>query len=188
MSRLPHTCTLQKRNRKKKFTYAAGSTGTPVVGQTVTGGTSLKTAVIDKLGSGYLVVKTISGTFTNGETITIGTGPGYTFSATLSAQADWQNQSGEYEYYWSNDQTGVTCRFYYSGGKGKGAIIHETGQLLDQPLKVGLPNSCTVEAMEYRVVNTVTGFAGTYDIITLYPLTGVSVIHHYEAVLKKVTT
>lgn len=187
MSRFPHTCTLQKRNRKKKFTYAA-ATGTPVVGQTVTGGTSLKTAVIDKLGSGYLVVKTISGTFTNGETITIGTGPGYTFSATLSAQADWQNQSGEYEYYWSNDQTGVTCRFYYSGGKGKGAIIHETGQLLDQPLKVGLPNSCTVEAMEYRVVNTVTGFAGTYDIITLYPLTGVSVIHHYEAVLKKVTT
>lgn len=187
MSRFPHTCTLQKRYRKKKFTYAT-ATGTPAVGQTITGQTSLKTAVIDKTGSGYLIVKTLSGTFTTTETITIGTGPGYTFSATLSAQADYQNQSGEYEYYWSNDQTGVTCRFYYSGGKGKGAIIHETGQLLDQPLKVGLPASCTVDAMEYRVVNTVTGFAGTYDIITLYPLTGVATIHHYEAVLKKVTT
>lgn len=187
MKGLVHTCTLQKRNRKKKFTYT-GSTGTPVVGQTITGGTSLKTAVIDKLGSGYLVVKTLSGTFTTSETITIGTGPGYTFSATLSAQTDYQNQSGEYEYYWSNDQTGVTCRFYYSGKSGKGVIIHETGQLLDQPLKVGLPNSCTVEALEYRVVNTVTGFSGTYDIITLYPLTGVATIHHYEAVLRKVTT
>jgi hypothetical protein len=183
----PHSCTLQKRNRKKKFTYTT-ATGTPVVGQTITGGTSLKTAVIDKLGSGYLVVKTLSGTFTTGETITIGTGPGYTFSATLSAQADYQNQSGEYEYWWTNDQTGVTCRFYYSGSRGKGAIIHETGQLIDQPLKCALPASCTVSAMEYRVVNTVTGFSGTYDIITLYPLTGVATIHHYEAVLKKVTT
>jgi hypothetical protein len=185
---LVHTCTLQKRARKKKFTYT-GSTGTPAVGQTITGGTSLKTAVIDKTGTGYLIVKTLSGTFTTTETITVGTAPGYTFSATLSAQEDYRNQSGEYEYYWSNDQTSVACRFYYSGAKGgKGAIIHETGQLLDQPLKCALPASCTVDSLEYRVVNTVTGFAGTYDVITLYPLTGVAVIHHYEAVLKKVTT
>ena len=185
---LVHTCTLQKRNRKKKFTYGT-PTGTPAVGQTITGQTSGKTAVIDKTGSGYLVVKTLSGTFTNGETITVGTGPGYTFSATLSAQVDYQKQSGELEYYWSNDQPNVTCRFYYSGARGgKGSIIHETGQLLDQPLKCALPSSCTVEALEYRVVNTVTGFSGTYDIITLYPLTGVATIHHYEAVLKKVTT
>jgi hypothetical protein len=189
MTGLVHTCTLQKRARKQKFTYAAGFTGTATVGQTITGGTSLKTAVIDKVGTLYLVVKTVSGTFTNGETITIGPGPGYTFSATLSAKEDYRNQSGEYEYYWSNDQTSVACRFYYSGAKGgKGAIIHETGQLLDQPLKCALPASCTVDSLEYRVVNTVTGFAGTYDILTLYPLTGVATIHHYEAVLKKVTT
>ena len=182
----PHTCTLQKRHKRQKFSYT-GSTGTPVVGQTITGGTSEETAVITKLGSGYLVVEDLSGTFTTTETITIGTSPGYTFSATLSAQEDYKGQSG-YEYYWSTDQTGVACRFYYSGSKGKGAIIHETGQLIDQPLKCALPASCTVELMEYRVVNTVTGFAGTYDIITLYPLTGVSVIHHYEAVLQKVNT
>jgi len=188
MSRFPHTCTLQKRIRKKKFSYTT-ATGTPVVGQTITGGTSLKTALIGKFGSGYLIVKTLSGMFTTGETITIGTGPGYTFSATLSAQEDYRNQSGEYEYYWSDDQSGVACRFYYSGAKGgKGEIIHETGQLLDQPLKCGLPASWTGEALEYRVVNTVTGCSGTYDIITLYPLTGVATIHHSEAVLKKVTT
>jgi len=185
---LVHTCTLQKRNRKKKFTYT-NSTGTPVVGQTITGGTSHQTAVIDKIGTGYLVVKTLSGAFTTGEIITVGTGPSYSFSATLSSQADYQNQSKEYEYYWSNDQTSVPCRFYYSGSKGgKGAIIHETGQLLDQPLKCALPSTCTVEVMEYRVVSTVSGFTGTYDIITLYPLTGVATIHHYEAVLEKVTT
>jgi len=182
-----HTCTLQKRNRKKKFTYTGG-TGTPVVGQTITGGTSLKTAVIDKVATGYLVVKTLSGTFTTTETITVGANPpGFTFSGTLSAQADYQNQSGEYEYYWTNDQTSIPCRFYYSGGGGKGVTVTESGEILDQPLKCALPNSCTVEALEYRVVNTVTGFTGTYDIATLYPLTGPATINHYEAVLRKVT-
>jgi hypothetical protein len=183
----PHSCTIQKRNRKQKFSYT-GSTGTPVAGQTVTGGTSTETAVIAKLGSGYLVVEDLSGTFTTTETITIGTGPGYTFSATLSAQADYQNQSGEYEYYWSNDQTSVTCRFYYSGSSSKGAIIHETGQLIDQPMKCALPATCTVASLEYRIYTTSTGFSGTYDIITLYPLTGVASIDHYEAVIKEVNT
>lgn len=187
---LIHACTLQKRNRKKKLTYTSGS-GTPVVGQTVTGGASGKTAVIDKVSTGYIVVKTVSGAFTIGETLTVGTNPpGFTFSGTLSAQADYQNQSGEYEYYWTNDQTSVPCRLYYSGsaysGSAKGEIIHETGQLLDQPLKCALPSTVTVSSLEYRIVNTVTGFSGTYDIQALYTLSGISGIDHYEAVCKVV--
>ena len=178
---LAHTCTLQKRNRKKKFTYTNGA-GTPTAGQTVTGGTSGATAVIDKVATGYIVVKTLVGAFTTNETITT-----TTFSGKLSAQADYLNQSGEYEYYWSNDQLLVPCRFYYSvlGGRGEG--LHETGQLIDQPLKCALPPSCTVDALEYRVVSTVIGFTGTYDLATLYPRTGMSMINHYEAVLRKVT-
>jgi len=183
MSGLIHTCTLQRRHRTQKMTYTAG-TGTAAVGQTVTGGTSHKTAIIRTLATGYIIAKTVSGTFTPGESIST-----TTWSATLGTQVDWQNQSGEYEYYWSDDQTAVLCRFYYSGTQGtKGMVIHETGQLLDQPLKCALPSSCTVDAIEYRVVNTVTGFTGTYDIATLYPLTGISAITHYEAVLRKVTT
>jgi len=178
---LKHLCTIQKRNRKQKFTIS-GITGTAVVGQTITGQTSTKTAVIDKVSAAYLVVKTLSGTFTPGEQIKVST----TFTATFGTTSDYQNQSGEYEYWYSNNQLTVPCRFYYSGSSGKGAIIHETGQLLDQPVKCAFPPSVTIATLEYRVVSTVAGFTGTYDITTLYPLNGISGIDHYEAVLKVV--
>ena len=177
---LIHTATIQKRHRMQKLTYT-GSTGTPVVAQTVTGGTSHKTAVISALGSGYLVVKTISGTFTAGEALTIG----ITFTATLGTQTDYVNQSGEYQYYWLNDQTSIACRFGYSGGKGE--IIHETGQLLDQPLKCMLPETVTIDAVDYRIVTVSSGFVGTYDISTSYPISNVTALNHYSAVLRKVT-
>jgi hypothetical protein len=182
----PHLCTLQKRYRKQKLSYTTGS-GTPVVGQTVIGGTSLETAEISRVGTGYIVVKNQTGTFTIGEIITTST-----FSGTLSAQADYQNQSGEYDYYWSDDQVLVPCLFYYPGREGKGLIIHETGQLLDQPVKVALPPSITLVgtqagwAENYRVVSTVDGFSGTWQIVSPYALTGITGIDHYEMVLKGV--
>jgi hypothetical protein len=178
---LIHTATIQKRHRMQKITYT-GSSGTPVVAQTVTGTTSHVTAVISALGTGYLVVKTLSGTFTAGEAITIG----ITFAATLGTQTDYVNQSGEYQYYWSDDQTSVACRFGYSGG-GKGEIIHETGQLLDQPLKCLLPSTTTIDLIDYRIVTLNTGFVGTYDLSTLYPISNVTALNHYTAVLRKVT-
>jgi hypothetical protein len=183
---LPHTCSIQKRYRKQKFSYT-GSTGSPSVGITVTGSTSHKTAVVSRVGSGYMVVKDLSGVFTTGEKLTAST-----FTATLSAQADWQNQSNEYEYYWSDDQTLVNCLFYYASG-GKGLTIHETGQLLDQPAKVMLPNTIVLAgaqaawAEEYRIVSTTPGFVGTWQIVTPYALTGIDEIDHYEAILKAVT-
>jgi len=176
---LIHTATIQKRHRMQKLTYT-GATGTPVVGQNVTGGTSHQTAVISALGSGSLIVKTISGTFTAGETMTHAA-----FTATLGTQTDYVNQSGEYQYYWSNDQSGIACRFGYSGGKGE--IIHETGQLLDQPLKCMLPETVTIDAVDYRIVTVSSGFVGTYDISTSYPISNVTALNHYSAVLRKVT-
>jgi hypothetical protein len=166
------------------MTYT-GSTGTPVVGQTVTGGTSLKTAVITRLFSGYLVVRTLSGTFTNGETITIGGGTP-TFSATLGTVADYKNEQGSPEYYWKDDQTSVACRFYY-GGKGGNAVLSETGTMSLKPLSVMLPSTVTIADRNYRIVTTTTGMAGTYE-LTLFPKVGAAAIHHYEAVLTKVQT
>lgn len=56
----------------------AGISGSFVVGETITGGTSLKTAIIVKneqtVTSGRLTVKTVSGQFLNGETITSASG------------------------------------------------------------------------------------------------------------------
>lgn len=176
-----HLCTIQKRNRKQKVSIS-GVTGTAIVGQTITGQTSQRTAIIEKISATYLVLKNQFGSFTPGETIHVST----TFTATIGTANDYQNQSGEYEYLWSNDQTSVPCRFYYSGSSGKGAVIHETGQLLDQPVKCALPPSVTIAALENRIVSTATGFTGTFEISTLYALNGISGIDHYEAVLKAV--
>jgi hypothetical protein len=179
-------CTLQKRSRKRKLTYT-GATGTPAVGQTVTGVSSGCTAVISRLGTGYLVVSAVTGTFTTGETIATPT-----LTATLSAQTDYENQSGEFEYYWADDQTLVPCRFGYSGSDKKGVIIHETGQLLDLPVKVALPDTITLTgnqdewATEYRISTDAPGFAGTYQILSPYVINGISGIDHYSFILKAV--
>lgn len=178
MLNLIHTCTLQKRNRKQKFTYSA-ATGTPVIGQTITGQTSLKTAVIDKVGTGYLIVKTLSGTFTPGEQIKVST----TFTATFGAATDYQNQSGEYEYYWTNDQTSVPCRLYYKT-EGDGTSLQESGQMNSQTLKAAFLSTATLALFEYRVVSAVTGFVGTFDISGLYPKSSIGSIDHFEAILK----
>ena len=175
---LPHLCTLQKRNRKQKMTYT-GATGTVSVGQTVTGATSKKTAVVDKIGTGYVAVKTVSGTFTPGEVITTST-----LSATFGTTTDYQNQSGEYEYYWTNDQTSVPCRFYVAGG-GKGDIILESGQYVDVPIKCMFAGSVTITDFEYRIVSTVPGFVGTWDITNLDAYYTTS-LHHFQSTLKAV--
>lgn len=180
------TCTIQKREKKQKLSYTGG-TGTPAVGQTVTGASSHETAVITKLGTGYLVVKDLSGSFTNGETISTST-----FSGTLSSQADFANTYGDPEYYWSDDQTLVPCRFGYSGSDKKGVFIHETGQLLNLPVKVVLPDTITLVgnqdgwATEYRISTSAPGFAGTYQILTPYVSQGISGVDHYSFILKAV--
>lgn len=159
------------------------------MGQTLTGAASNETGVITKLGTGYLVLKDLSGSFTNGEIISTST-----FSGTLSTQADYTNQYGEFEYYWSDDQASVPCRFGYSGQEKKGVFIHETGQLLDLPVKVVLPDTITLIgnqdgwATEYRISTTTPGFAGTYQILTPYVSPGISGIDHYSFILKAVNS
>lgn len=70
---------------KKEFTLTyvleVSTTVNAVIGQTITGGTSTQTAVVVGISNNYLYVNTVSGIFTNGETITH-TG----YSATLTTQ------------------------------------------------------------------------------------------------------
>jgi hypothetical protein len=183
-----HLCDIQRRYVKQKLTYSAG-TGTPVVGQTIVGATSGKTAKIDVVASGYLVVEDLSGTFTPAETIRIGTSPSYTFTATLTAQTDYRRSTGEYEFYWTSDQTSVRCRIYLSGG-GRGVVILMPGATVEVPLKVALPNTInatTLTATEYRIVTTETGWSGTYSIERLDTRGGMSVrVDHFEATVRKV--
>lgn len=182
---LTHTCNLLKRAKKQKLNYDGG-TGAFVAGRTVTGATSKATAVIDKVSgtvaSGYLVLRSVSGVFQNDENLTdTGTGA----AVANGVCSDYQNSYGEYEYYWNTDQSSVPCRFYFSG-KDKARIIHETGQLIDQPLSIVLPSTVTVSTGEYRIYSSSGAWGGTWDIQTVYPLSNRAAVDHYEAVLKKV--
>lgn len=177
---LVHTCTIQKRLKAQKMTYAAGA-GTPVVGMTITGATSHKTAVITRLFTGYLVCKDLSGTFTNGETIA----SGVSFSATLGTVTDYQNEQKEPDYYWSNDQSSVLCRFYHSG---KNFMLLQTGEVVSTPLQCFLPSTVTLNDLySYRIVTTEAGYEGTYD-LTQHPRPASRTLHHYELVLTKVVS
>lgn len=176
---LCHTCNIQVRARSQLLTYSA-PTGTPVVGQTIAGGTSLKTAVITRVLASAIVIRTLSGNFTIGETIATG----ITFTATVVSQANYTTSSGEFEYYWTTDQSSVPCRFYYTSGFTQ---ITDKNVLTQKPLQVMFAAGVTLNDTSYRIVTTATGYAGTYD-ITMFPKPDASQLHHYEGVLQKVIT
>jgi hypothetical protein len=189
---LIHSCTIQKRFQKQKLTYSA-ATGTASIGQTVTGGASLAIAVIDQLFAGYLVVKTVTGTFTAGENITIGktlTSPGpppvytTTWTATLGTQTAYKNSQGVPEYYWKDNQTGIPCRFY-SPGKSPVVLNMQTGTFVPKPLYAMFDASVTLTEVEYRIVTTSVGFVGTWNVDPVIPRSTMTGIDHYEATLKK---
>lgn len=178
---LIHTCTIQRRYPKQRLAFDGG-TGTFTAGLTVTGESSGATGVISSVGgtvgSGYLVLQTIVGAFVDDETIT-DTGVG---AATVNGAAiDYQNQSGEPGWYWSDDQTDIPCRFYYGGGRGR--YRHEVGDVVDLPPKCILPATVSIASAGYRIVTTAPGFAGTYEIGKLIPRSNSVGLDHYEVKL-----
>jgi hypothetical protein len=176
-----HTCTIQRRYSKQKFPYT-GSTGSPTVGATLTGATTHKTAVVDQLFTGYLVVRDLTGSFSPGEIISI-TSPA--FSATLGAAVVFANTFNEAEYYWLDDQVSVPCRFYNKGG---GARTTDSGQHVFALPKVKLDGSVTILEKSYRIVSTIPGAAGTFSIERVKPLWEFGEVPaHYECDIKAVT-
>lgn len=174
-----HTCTIQRRYVRQRLTFSAGA-GTPVIGQTVTGADSGEEGVIVRAGADFLIVQAGGAAFTPGEAISTPT-----WSATLSGQADSKNQSGEQEQYWTDDQTGIPCRFYVKAG-GFGQYRHEAGDMPDSSIACLLPSSVTIGKTGYRIATTAAEYAGQYDILKLYPRSGGAGLHHYEAELSEV--
>lgn len=181
---LIHTCTIQRRYAKQRLAFDGG-TGAFTTGLTVTGATSGATGVISSVSgatdSGYLVLRTLSGTFEDNEAIT---DPGTGAAVVNGAATDYQNQSGEPGWYWKDDQTAVPCRLYYAGG-GKGKYRHDAGEVVDLPLKCMLPDTVTIARTGYRLVTTASGFAGTYALAYLYPRSNGDGLDHYEATLQE---
>ena len=174
---LIHRCTLQKRYQKQQLAYT-DYTGTLTVGQTIEGGTSEATAVIEVV-STFIVLNTVMGTFEVGETATTNTG-----SITIVNQYAYANDSGEPEYYWADDQTSVPCRFYNPSGT---MAQHDTGQLLSGADKVMFPPDVIINALDYRIVSTIPGFTGTFHLTSPMPRYGPGEFYdHIEYVLQVV--
>lgn len=188
---LPHTCTIQRRYQKQKLSYATGTQAFHA-GATVTGGVSGATAVIDRIvgnaTSGYLIVKTVTGTF-NGTELLTDNGSAPVGSATMNAaQVAYKNDSGEYEYYWTDNQTKVPARFYSVRSR---VTVLTPGQFPGMTTYVMLYSTATIDHLNYRIKTTTPGFtpaSGIYQILSVKAPYNSMALDHYTLELKELAS
>jgi len=188
---LPHTCTIQRRYQKQKLSYATGTQAFHA-GATVTGGVSGATAVIDRIvgnaTSGYLIVKTVTGTF-NGTELLTDNGSAPVGSATMNAaQVAYKNDSGEYEYYWTDNQTKVPARFYSVRSR---VTVLTPGQFPGMTPYVMLYSTATIDHLNYRIKSTTPGFtpaSGIYQILSVKAPYNSMALDHYTLELKELAS
>lgn len=188
---MPHTCTIQRRYQKQKLSYATGTQAFHA-GATVTGGVSGATAVIDRIvgnaTSGYLIVKTVTGTF-NGTELLTDNGSAPVGSATMNAaQVAYKNDSGEYEYYWKDDQTSVPARFYSVRSR---VTVLTPGQFPGMAPYVMLYSTVTVDHLNYRIKSTTPGFtpaSGIYQILSVKAPYNSMALDHFTLELKELAS
>ena len=188
---MPHTCTIQRRYQKQKLSYATGTQAFHA-GATVTGGVSGATAVIDRIvgnaTSGYLIVKTVTGTF-NGTELLTDNGSAPVGSATMNAaQVAYKNDSGEYEYYWKDDQLKVPARFYTMRSR---VTVLTPGQFPGMTPYVMLYSTATIDHLNYRIKSTTPGFtpaSGIYQILSVKAPYNSMALDHYTLELKELAS
>lgn len=171
MKGLIHSCTVRHVLGNKQNLSFTASMGTAVAGQTVTGATSHATAVIDTVAS-PLVVKTVVGTFTPGESIST-----LTWSATLGTQTDHRDQFSQVV----EDTVDTTsiCRF----GRSKNSVkIAGQALYIESAIVVMLPPTVTVVSQD-KIISTVPGYIGTFTVDSVNPAYGTAVLHHYSCEL-----
>lgn len=187
---LPHTCTIQRRYQKQKLSYASGTVAFHL-GATVTGGVSGATAVIDRISgitaTGYLVLKTVTGTFVSGETIADNSTPSGRATSS-AAPSNYRNDSNEVEYYWKDDQTSVMCRFYSMRSK---VTVLTPGQFPGMTPYLILPSTVTVNHLEYRIKSAISGYtpaSGYYQILSIKAPYNRMTVDHYTLELKELVS
>jgi hypothetical protein len=186
MEGMTDTCTITKRAPKKKLSYDGGTVAF-TIGRTVKGGTSLATGVIDQksgtTATGYLVLTSVTGTFQNDEVLAE-VAPGTGAAVVNGVISDYKNAYQQYEYTWSTDQSAVVCSFY--SPVDPGTPLTTAGEVAAFSPKVMFLSTVTIAKDAYRVVSTVTGFTGTFDVIRVIPRKGPVSVGHYECDLKEV--
>jgi len=85
-------------------------------------------------------------------------------------------------YSWIDEQEDVACRFTQVKGKATTGL---PGEEILADLVVLLPETVTVTEQERQIVTSESGYAGTYSITKVRPVSGRSSIHHYECDLQK---
>jgi hypothetical protein len=141
-SLLIHSATLHHNGNKQALSYTA-PTGTATAGQTVTATTSHATAVIDTVAS-PMIVKTVSGTFAPGETISTAT-----WSATLVSQDDYFDGNGLLVP--DVTDTTVLCRYFPAGTAIKGGVMVTVSAHIVIPpdISVAMGDTLTITTAEF---------------------------------------
>lgn len=188
---LKQKCTLQKRTQKLKLTYGTGSSLFNI-GSTLTGASSHATAFIEKVEgtatTGYLVLSSVVGTFTSGETITDNHAAPAGSAKVAAAGTGYLTAGNQPDYYWANDQVDIPCLFSTVSGD---MMVLDAGEYTNINTALLLASTATVNRRDYRVTSTQLGYVGTFQIIG--PLNapyrragGMFVIDHYELNLKEI--
>jgi hypothetical protein len=189
---LIHAVTVQTRMPKQKLLYDGG-TALFTEGKTICGSISTATGVIDEVSgtaaSGYLVLSTVSGTFQDDEPLTETTGTGA--AVANGTQSDYKGVYNKPDYYYQSAASTVNIRLgSISGlpGSSAGAHFTERGEIISNLVSALIPSSTVIAEFTNRVVTTVTGYAGTYDVKSVAPVyepVG-GLVSHYMAILQKV--
>ena len=151
---LSHTCNIVSTiNNVIQQVDITSVTGTFVVGETVTGGTSLSTAKVNAVNSSYLLLTDLSANFQSGETIS---------GAAASATTTSVNYDAVDEYgiplIVDTTQTGVACVFF--GGSGTLSIGSSGEIAIEKPSVFFSPEIVVYEGDQ--ITGTSAGYTTTY--------------------------
>lgn len=183
----PDICTILRRYPKQKLSYASGTTAFHAAA-TVTGASSGAIATIDRpavgtVSAGYLILRDVAGTFQSGETITDNGSPAGS-AQTSAVPVTFMNGDGTREYYWTDDQIGVSARFYQMASRMQ---VIGPGEYPSMDVFVSLPGNVTVQEEEYRITTAAEGVANLYQILgPIRSPRNMWGVDHYECKLKEV--
>lgn len=164
---LIHSATVHHNSGNMQALTVTGAAGTASAWQIVTGTTSHATAVVET--ASPLVVKSVVGAFTTGETVSTAT-----WSATLTSQDDAFNTNGELIP--DNSDTVISCRFV--GPQESMRVGSRNVPYIVSSPRVLIPAGTSVSEGD-TITSAEAGFKGTFTIN--------SVKQTYEAATKTIS-
>lgn len=204
-----HTCQVLSTSQDNKLSFTSGGV-VFTVGATLTGATSDASGVIKTIvlssgswaggnAAGYLILYSVSGAFTSGETIsddtltideeghTTKSAGTATASGVLIPQTNAAGTPTTTTQTLPSDSTYYDCLFSNISTSGNYISTSDAGKVIESSLVVFLPDTATVEEGDY-ITTTQTNYSGSYEVQKVdapeIPFSGT--VDHIEAFLKMV--